>query len=248
MKRRFGLTAAGLVVFLLALAAGFPAKRLQERIEQAIPGLQLAGISGSLFSGAASGVGFDGRALGPASWSFRPASLAGGRIEYAISLGLPDNRAVARAGVTFSGTPYGRQIDIVLQPDPWINRLAPIAVSSSGDARLQLDYLEWADDFPRQLQGQLQWRDAAVLAPVSLVAGNVSALLRSEGDQLVAEITEPGALGLSGDISLNADGTYAMDLELVPGVEVSGETLEMLEVVMVTRAPGVYVFQYQGRL
>ena len=248
MTRTGGLLAVGVVVFLLALAANFPVQKLESRVEASVPGLSLAGVKGTLLSGQATRLVFREIVLGPVSWSFRPQALLKARIEYDVLLGYPDNRFEGRLGVRLSGTLYGEDVDVTLQSSQWINHFAPVIIQSSGEIRLFVDTFEWQDGFPQAVSARVDWDNAAILEPVSVVLGSVGAVIQTETDALVASVDQPGEMGISGNVELMPDWQYRVDLQLQPGNQISGETLEMLEMVTLPGEPGSYLFQYSGQL
>lgn len=248
MTRTRGLLAVGVVVFLLALALNFPVQKLESRLEASMPGLSLAGISGTLLSGQVTQLALREITLGPASWTFRPQALLKARIEYDVFLGYPDNRLNGRLGVGLLGTMYGKDLDVTLESHRWINYFSPMVIQSSGEFRLIVDTFEWYDGFPQSVSARIDWGNAAILDPVSVVLGNIGAVIQSEADTLVARVDQPGEMGISGNIEFMPGWQYRVDLQLQPGNQISGETLEMLEMVTLPGGPGSYLFQYSGQL
>ncbi|MGH8135088.1 MAG: type II secretion system protein N, partial [Steroidobacteraceae bacterium] len=69
MARKGLLVAAGVAAFLVFLIAMVPATVLTRWLP---PGIAVAGLNGTIWSGRASSLGLRGRDLGAASWSCRP--------------------------------------------------------------------------------------------------------------------------------------------------------------------------------
>jgi general secretion pathway protein N len=238
----------GGVTFLLVLIARFPAERLVPRIERQLADVSLQAVSGTVFSGQALRLTYRDIDLGPVHWQFRPVALLQGRVEYRLILSSPDNPLQTGFGITYSGRVYGRELTASLLPDRLLNHFSPVTIHSSGSLELKLESFELFADFPQAVAGRLAWEDGAILEPINLVLGQVVLDVQSVDNALVGTVVEPGALGLDGTLALTSDGRYRVDLLLQPGAEVSGEMLELLEMVARPRPAGDYRIEYAGQL
>jgi hypothetical protein len=242
------LLPAGLLAYLLFLAVGFPAQRGALFLQQQVDGLVLQSVTGTLLSGRAGGVELQGLALGPVSWLFRPASLLRGRLEYRLDFQGPPIQGSIHTGVGLSGDIYGRELDAVLQPDPLVNQFFPLPVQTLGTVRVQAESFRLVDGFPRELSGQADWTAARILDPVNLELGDVVLVLGNEGDALTGSISNKGATGISGDISLTPAHDYRLELNLVPGPDTPLELVDMLADFAEARPGGAYRISDAGRL
>ena len=82
MKRVVRLAALGVGAYLLILIATFPAARISASLEDQVADLAMNGVSGSVLSGQAVQVVYQGLDLGTVHWQFRPLLLLLGRLEY----------------------------------------------------------------------------------------------------------------------------------------------------------------------
>jgi general secretion pathway protein N len=242
------LLAIGGGAFLLILVARFPAARLEPLLERHFTDVSLQAVNGSVFSGQAARLAYQGIDLGPVRWQFRPAALLQGRLEYRLRLSSPDNLVNARVGVTLAGKVYGRELVATLPSNRWINHFSPVTILSSGDLVLVLETFELNNDIPQRVAGRLSWEDAAILDPVNLVLGQVALDIRSRDGTLFGTVTGPGELGLAGTLELIHDGRYNIDLSLQPGGRIDGETLEVLDAVAGIGPEGDYRIRYTGQL
>lgn len=242
------MLALGAGVYLLILLTTFPAARAVNLLEQQVTGLALQSVSGTVFSGKAGRVVHDGQEFGPVSWSFRPAALLLGRIEYRVTLDGP-----LFQGSGYLATALGADIiahDLVgeLQPDPLVNQYLPVPVETTGSVTLALDSMKVRDGFPSELSGIVHWTEAAFLEPVALSFGKVEVSLGSNGDTVVAEISSAGAdAGVSGDLVLLAAGEYRLQLLLKPGPETDPGFADMLEAYGKPQADGAFLITDSGK-
>ncbi len=248
MRTSWRLLTAGLLVYLLFLLLNFPAQRGARFLQQQVDGLALQTVTGTLFSGRAGRLQIQEIVLGPVSWSFRPVALLTGRLEYHLDFSGPLIKGGAYAGVGLSGTVFGRELDMALQPDPLINQFSPLRVETAGAFRVRAERFQLVDGFPQELRGQVDWTDASIVDPVSLELGDVALVLNSEGEALTGQISNNGETGLAGDISLTPTRDYRLELILAPGPDTPAEIVDMLEGFAEARPGGGYRISDAGRL
>ena len=248
MKRVWRYLAIGVTVYLLVLVSNFPAERIKTSLESRVADLSLHAVTGSVFSGQARQLVYQGLNLGTLHWKFRPLALLRGKAEYQVELAHADNHGRGNIGITPFGRIYGRELELMLLPDRIINHYSPVTVSTSGELRLVVESLDFADGLPRDLVGLVVWQDAAVLEPLDMVLGTVEMALQGSEEALDGSITRGGALGASGDLALLPGGRYRVNLVLRPDNDVSTETLDMLENYTRMQANGDYLIKTSGQL
>jgi len=240
--------AIGLAAYLLILLATFPVTRLTGAIEQRLDGVLLRGVSGSLWSGQATRVLYQGTAVGSVRWQLRPLRLLTGNVEYRVD--LLDERVSGNGllDLSFAGRVHGRDLELQLPPAELINRFSPIAVAAAGALVLQLQQFDLPGQLPTGVQGVLRWQGARLMAPLELELGDLALDLASAGDDLQATVSAGGTLGLSGNITLQAAGRYAVNLRLQPGSETGAEVRDMLDTLVPRRPGGGYQLTAAGNL
>jgi len=248
VKRIWRYLALGVTVYLLVLASSFPAERIKTVLESRVADLSLHAVTGSVFSGQARQLVYQGLNMGTLRWQFRPVALLLGRAEYRVELSHADNHGQGKIGVTPLGRVYGRDLELLLLPDRVINHYSPVAVSTSGELNLVVETLDFGGDLPRDFVGRVVWQDAAVLEPADIVLGDVEVALQGNGEELAGSVTRGGVLGASGDLALLPGGHYRVNLVLRPDNDVSTETLDLLENYARIQANGDYVVNASGQL
>jgi hypothetical protein len=237
VKRAWPLLVIGALAYLLVLVVTFPAARLAPLLERQVAGLSLHAISGSVFSGQAGHLIYQGLDFGALTWEFRPAPLLLGRMAYHLELVDTANPGHANIAITTWGNLYGRDIRLMLSPDRIVNHYLsvhpveyfPSSVKTSGTMQLQIDTFKLAGEFPEDVAGLISWENGVILDPVEIILGDVSMSLNSQGDALLGSIVEGGRLEATGEMHLFADGRYLLDLLILPDNEMSDETLAVLE-------------------
>jgi len=229
VTRVWRLVALGVGAYLLVLVTTFPAERISTMLQDQVADLSLHGVSGSAFSGQAVQVVYQGLDLGSVQWRFRPLALLLGHLEYRLELMHPDNHGQLHAGKTLTGRTYIHDMDIQLLPDRLINHYSPVSVDTSGTLRLVFETFNPGADYSGVVEGRIEWQDAAILAPMSLVLGQLQLDVVTDNGELVGHFSNGGDLGVSGDLALSPVYAYRVNLLLRPGNNVSPDTLNMLE-------------------
>ena len=247
MKPAWRYLAIGAAVYVVILIAGFPASYARSTLQSALPGLQLAELDGSVFSGHASRAVYHGIDLGEVDWRFRPLALLLLRLEYHLEFAHPDSHGHVNIGVRPGGDVVGHDLTMRVRPDRLLNQFSPVAIESSGSIDLSLEQFTLQDQQLREVSGTAAWQQAAIDMPMVLTLGEVGLALETRGDTLVAVITRGGVLGLSGEVQLLPGNRYALDLVLRPGAAVGDDTRELLAAVLQTHRDGGYQLKTSGR-
>lgn len=247
MTRVWQLLALGVGVYLLILITSFPAAQVTARIQDQVADLSINGVSGSVLSGQAAQLVYQGLDLGPLHWRFRPLSLLLGRVEYHLELSGPDNTGQLDVGKTLTGRTYIQDMDIALLPDRLINHYSPVAIHTSGSLRLVFDELSPDEDYSGTISGQLQWQDAAVLEPINVIPGSLVLDVTTRDGLLVGSFDNSGNLDVSGEVTLSAINEYRVDLTLHPVADINNDTLDLLEENAVRQPDGSYRIDKSGQ-
>jgi general secretion pathway protein N len=248
VSRVWRLVALGIGAYLLILVTTFPATRVSGMLQDRIAELSLNGISGTALSGEAAQLVYQGLDLGPLQWQFRPLALFLGRIEYQIELTHPDNHGRLRIGRSLTGRTLVHDVDMVLLPDRLINHYSPEAVDTSGTFHVVFDTFNPGTDYSGEVNGRIEWQDAVILEPISLVLGQIAIEVATENGELVGRVTDGGDLGVTGEITLSAAYAYRINLLLRPGAQIASATLDVLQHAAQRQPDGDYRIDASGQL
>lgn len=198
----------GLLAYLLFLVWTFPAGRAVALLRTQAPQVQLAGVSGTVWSGRAATLQYKSWRLTRCTWQFRPLALFMGRVEFAIAFDGEGRRGEANAGWRYDNTIHVSAVDVTL-PMAEVAPALGVPVTLNGMVAAKLDEVVVSDGRIIGAQGQLQWRQAAITEPVGQRLGDFSAQLTSESTGIMARVRdEGGPVQLDGFIRLINDGSY----------------------------------------
>jgi len=205
------------IVFGLSLLAHVPAQLV---VPEQTGRLQLLGVGGSVWRGEVKQILYDGKALPVRNlnWKVRPTALLGGTLKAEFhEQQAPENRGQAELDL------LSRQLELRRVQwqlpggalDPWFRT----GVSLKGQFVLDLQSLGFPANglIPRQVQGRIDWQDAALrMDPETWPIGSPLMQFSGEGDAVKGIITNSQPL-LPGDISFQCTPqSCQVDLNLQP--------------------------------
>lgn len=217
MSRRGLLVAAGIAAFLVFLVALVPATVLTRWLP---PEVAVAGLDGTIWSGRASNVSLQGRALDAASWSCRPWPLL--VLEWSCRVLLQPSGG--QVSVSLSGDFDADEIEARdLTGNLPITFFEGIATPKGWTGQLDLDVAKAriAGGLPQEAEGKLFVRGLKAPGPGGALLGDFE-LTIGEGavgtGTLTGRLSDLGGpLRVRGTIELKRDRSYFMSGEVAPG-------------------------------
>lgn len=202
---------AGIGLYLLFLVAIFPADYAVGRLQAHVPELRLTGTRGSVWSGSAQELDWQGQSLGALYWRFDWLGLFAGRLAYQLDLRAPD--AVLRARIADSGRKW--VLDDVAghlalsRLQPWL----PLPASSvDGRLDIMMQRLVFVDARPTAASGVITLTGLSLTWPQALTLGNYQLTLQTHADGIHGSLLDTsGPLMLQGSLLLAPDGRYQVN-------------------------------------
>lgn len=216
MTRRTKLVAAGIAAFLVFLVAMVPAGQLTRRLPS---GVAMTGVGGTIWSGRASGLAFNGRTIGGVQWSCRPWRLV--LLEWSCHVTLRPQGGEVSADVQgdFGGEVVGRDIAGQVPISAFEGLVTPMGWT--GVLELDVDEMRIVERRPADAAGTLIVRTLRAPGPGGQMLGDFE-LTVGEGavgtGSLAGRLRDLGGpLRVRGAIELDRDGHYLMSGEAAPG-------------------------------
>lgn len=238
----------GIAAFLLFLVANLPADYLAPWMGRHVPGLQLSGISGSLFSGRAESVRFGAEGLGAVDWSFDWLAPFTATLGYQVHAHDADRDLSARLDTGFGGL---RVRDLkgrvaIAGLDRWL----PLPSKSvSGNLILDLSELRLKDGKLQSATGQVELDDAVMTWPTSYTLGSFRMSLAPAGaggtEAQIHDLASP--LHLDAKLTLGADGHYRLAGTLAARDPSDATTRKLLAQLGNPDSTGQYPFDFNGQ-
>lgn len=225
--------ALGAGAYLAFTLASFPAGTAYRWF--APPGVELAGVEGTLWSGRAALGSAAGLALRDIGWRVRPLQLLLGRaavdLEARLADGFVSGRIVATPGsVRFRDVRASTSL-------PMLRTVLPIQ-GTQGLASVVLTELELEGGWPLEIVGELRLSQLEVppFVPAGrqglIPLGNYTVQFEETADATIAaRLSDAGGpLEASGTVAIDQSRSYTLDLLVKPRPEASAELIEGLAI------------------
>jgi len=238
----------GAVAYLVFLGATFPAQYFADHLVKKVPGLELAGVTGSVFSGSATELRFQGVSLGAMDWDFDWLAPFSFTIGYRLDVHAEDRDLRGRVDMGL-GSIHLRGLEGRL-PVSAMDRWSPLPPNSvSGSLGLHLKELLFRSGRPVSAEGELDLDEAALRWPATATLGSfrmdLSPLSGGGIQAALADVASP--LKLDASLSLSNTGTYHLRGTLAAKDAGDQATRSLLSGLGPPDSIGRYPFDFNGQ-
>lgn len=252
MKRIMRYGALFVLVMTVSVLSHAPAAFVLRHLPK-VAGLEISGVSGTIWHGQAQQVHWRGNGLGQVNWHFVPQQLLSARLEYALRFGQGSDlqlRGKGNVGVSLSGL-YAENLHATLPAVTLLHYSPyPIPAEVRGQLDLTLRSYHYAAPWCAEAEGTLMWHDSRVNSAFgTLQLGSVLAELSCQNNQLMAQSSHSAAQ-VSGALiaELNAKQQYKLDAWFKPGAEFPPGMQAQLKWLGNPDQQGRYPFILSGKL
>ncbi|WP_394213046.1 type II secretion system protein N [Enterovibrio calviensis] len=219
MKRTILMSVLFLLVLLTSVVVHVPAS-LVFRYVPPVDGLDIDGVTGTVWNGKAANFRWQGQPLGAINWQFNALKLLMGNADLAVRLyGVPGFSARGNVGYGLGGA-YASDL-LFSMPAHFVQSFIPypLPVSLTGQFDLTLRDYQLQQPFCDVLDGTLAWSQGNVMSPMGAVdPGLVMANLSCDaGSVLVNGDSDSEAIQTEFSLSLSPDQQYSVSGWFIPG-------------------------------
>jgi general secretion pathway protein N len=199
----------GAVTYLVFLGANFPAQYLTDHLTKDMPQLEFVGVAGSVFSGSATEVRYQGMDLGAVDWHFDWLAPFSFSIGYGIDVHAEDRDLRGRVDVGL-GSIKLRGLEGRI-PVAAMDRWSPLPPNSaSGSLGLHLQQISFKAGRLVAAEGEVDLDEAVLKWPTAATLGSFRMDLTPASDggiqATLADVSSP--IKLNASLSLSAEGAY----------------------------------------
>lgn len=238
----------GAVAYMVFLGLTFPAQYLADHLTKKLPQLELAGVTGSVFSGSAAEVRYQGTDLGAVDWHFdwlAPFTL---NIGYRIEVHAEDRDLRGRVDFGF-GVIHLRGLEgriPVAAMDHW-SPLPPD--SASGSLGMHLKELSFKSGKLASAEGEVDLDEGVLKWPATATLGSFRMdLTAASGGGIQGAITDVASpLKLDASLSLSDTGVYHLKGVLAAKDPTDQATRSLLSGLGQPDSTGRYPFDFTGQ-
>lgn len=245
MQARSRLLVIGLVILLIGLVAMFPARVAYNWVSP--PGVAIAGIEGTVWSGRALEGQVAGLYLRDIGWRMRPLALFKGQLAYAVEADAASGFASANVALGVGGRAVLEDLTASLSLQA-LQQLVNMP-GLDGAASLQFERLEFVDGVPVAANGVLEVANVRVPIVHRSSLGGFRAEFFTQDTGIVASVEDVNAVvDLAGSLSLSADRTYQFIGQVAPTDDTPSELRDQMRFLGSPNERGNYEVRLEGQL
>ncbi|OEF29449.1 type II secretion system protein N [Vibrio rumoiensis] len=252
MKGKLWYVIIFVFALLVSLIANIPAAWVYTHVPKQ-RGVDVQGISGTIWNGSVQQLTAERRSLGAVYWSFRPSQLFMGKAEYKIRFGQGSAiklNGKGDVGVGFSGL-YAKNT-VVSLPVSELVKFVPmqVPVELKGQLEVSLNDIQYSEPWCKQAAGSVAWTGAQIASPIGqLEPGPVIADLTCK-DHIVDLAGKQNNQQVSSDfkVNLNAQSRYKLEAWFKPGTQFPSSMSKQLTWLGNPDGQGRYQFTFAGKL
>lgn len=215
MKTGWRPALAGLAAFVVFLVVSAPAAKLLPYFQPQLPGVQFAGVTGSLWSGQAVRLGAGVVQLDGVKWRWRPLALFKGALEFSVDAEHRGHALTGRVGIGLFSGAYGADVVGQLAASDVLYWTGLTGIGLDGQIDFAIDDIEVVGTGLPAIAGAVSWSPARVVSPLDLDLGKAQLVTRIESGVTHGKVSASGGvLTVSGDVTVNPDGNYALVADL----------------------------------
>ncbi|HEX6260331.1 MAG TPA: type II secretion system protein N, partial [Woeseiaceae bacterium] len=237
------LIAAGVAALVVGLAVTFPARVAYQWF--APDEINLSGITGSVWNGAATQGSAAGLFLSDLTWRFRPLALFGLKAGYTVAARLPSGFLESDVAI---GAGNRVQLDNLAAVIP-LTALGPLlpVPGIGGDMNLQFNRLVINDGFPTHADGTVSISDLLLRALSPNALGDFRVVLQTDDDVIRGMVEDvSGVLRVNGSAILNRDRTYSFVGQVAPTASTPAAIVDELRFLGSPDEQGWREFRFEG--
>lgn len=260
MKLRYYIITA-VVSFLFFLVINAPAAKIIGMLEQQGPlPVRCLAPQGKLLQGGCEQLMLpNGFKLNRFQWDIHPLALLLASLSADLQGQFANHPVNGHISISATGTLTGDDIHLSL-PAAEVQKLAqqimntvlrlPIPLGEmNGDFNLSINKLVIKDQLPSHVEGNLQWRKAAITLAEKVSLGNISIAAFPSDKGLAANLSNKGGqLKLEGEAGLDDKRHYHVAVKLKPLDSATRNIRQSLQLFAKRQGDGSYLFKQQGTL
>lgn len=236
----------GVLTLIVGLIAKFPARVAYHWFAPADVAA-IAGIQGTVWTGAAQSANVGGIYVGDLEWSFNPLKLFTGRLSWSVSARPQFGTLATDVAVSPGGTIRLDDLEsnVSLQP---IGTLIGVR-GLRGTAGARFERLEIADGFAIAADGSVDIRGLVVPLVSRDSIGDYRAEFFTQEAGVIASVEDTNAIiDVAGRLTLGADRSYELLAQLAPKPETPAQLRQQIQFLPSGDAPGRHELRLMGEL
>ena len=245
MIRRFRYVIIGLVTFVVGLVVLFPARLAYQWF--APPGVEIAGIDGSIWRGSADAAQTGGLYVQDLNWRMQPLKILTGRIGFGIEANPPSGFLQANVALGAGGATDVSDLTASLSLDSLQQfvRMPGLA----GTMNIRFDRLSLRDGLPVSANGTVEIANLRAPMVHRAPIGGFRAEFFTQEAGVVASVEDTDAsIDLAGSLTIAADRSYEFVGLVAPKENTPAQLVEQMRFLGTANERGQYELRLEGQL
>lgn len=211
-RRVAGYLVLAVCSFVVFFIAGLPAqlgyRMLVQPAQRGV--VQLDGLQGTLWHGQANRARIANLNLGKLEWDVHPLPLLTGRVSADLMFRNGEGHGKGHISSTFTGTVTVSETKVEIPAQSLMALAYGLPVALGGNLSLDIKQAIIKRGETLQLDGRLNWLNAATVAPQQLPLGNLSLLstVKDDGSQASLTQVEGNLYNIDGELQVKGNGQY----------------------------------------
>ncbi|PIE00622.1 MAG: hypothetical protein CSA79_02930 [Thiothrix nivea] len=221
MKKQLFWTFAGLSSFAVSLITLTPLPMVAQQLAKRNPGLEFAGVSGSLWQGQVQRLTTPKMVVNDLSWTFAPKKLLTGYLAADMEAKVRTVQLRGQCGISVMQNLHCSPLHAELDAAN-MGQLTPqgtqLPVTLEGTMIANLDDITWDRQQIPVANGRLLWDDGKIAKPVQMdLGGRYEAKIRGDQDNhalAIELLSKETAVVLDGFINVEPAGDYELEVKV----------------------------------
>jgi len=252
LKRRYYILIA-VISYVFFILTNVPANKVLSVVKANINiPANISGVQGSLWQGSAQNITLKGQPpLKNITWSIHPLALLLAQVSADIKTTVEQQNITAQVSFSpFSGHVMAEDVRAEIDAKT-LQKLIQLPFGElAGKINADIQQLSFDGQNIQQLNGVLRWSKAKFTLAETVSLGNIQVILSSdEAYNIIAKLSNKGGqLKLDGDVKLQANKNYQLDMKFTPAKNASNNIKQSLSLFAKRQNNGSYRLRQNGNL
>ena len=212
--------------------------------------LRMIGLRGTIWNGQMSQLRLNGFSLANISWQLKALPFLWGDVAYSFKFRQKDAFGKANAVTDFGGV----TLDLTsLQSSFPAAQLMPLfygfPIAIDGQFATDIKHATISKGDQLSLQGEMQWREAALSAPQHILFGDLLVKMQAKDKGTILTVEDQGGpLQMQGQITVQGNGSYVTNLSIAARNTASKALEQSISFLGAKDAQGNMQINYKGKI
>lgn len=239
------------VAYAFFLIISTPAATITGLFDESIPQVSIQGVNGTVWNGTAQKITLAANhTINDVNWSVCVWRLITAEVCVNLEATYLNKPIKSQLGIGITGTFQARNLNAEMDAQS-LETLAALPIGElSGLILIQLKSVSWTKEQIPSAIGDIIWKDAAITVAETANLGDVAiALTESDDFPLAATIHNKGGhVTVNGEMHIDDDGSYNLELKLLPNTTASKNLRASLEMFAKQQNDGSFAVKNTGNL